>query len=291
MLIRIGNFSFTECWDGVLYKRLSRFPDITDWEIQNILDFIRYEEDNGRTCGIEAPPDVLRAIGAYRASGRYGRRITPPGKITECTACPTYRGCMTDLVCHTSPLENAVRILDCGSLLSPVLARKKTAEQLRAEKRNAAGDPADYFDYIMFAWGNCQAGDRLVMERKLGRFPDEKDLGAGFTPGVRFFFRYDTLIRHPDAVTDGVLPLKVRNEVLLRDWVHAVVIPEAYRARTAGHVPPALMEQVFYLPHEGLDIWQWSEKAYEYAKGLSRAAPGGTDAGPVPAGPGTEGQT
>ena len=33
MLIRIGQFDFTECWDGVLYKNLSNYPEITDWEI------------------------------------------------------------------------------------------------------------------------------------------------------------------------------------------------------------------------------------------------------------------
>ena len=42
MLIRIGQFDITECWDGVLHKKLSRYPRITDWEIQTVLDFIRY---------------------------------------------------------------------------------------------------------------------------------------------------------------------------------------------------------------------------------------------------------
>ena len=42
MLIKIGEFDFTECWDGIFYKKLSGFPKITDWEIQTILDFIRY---------------------------------------------------------------------------------------------------------------------------------------------------------------------------------------------------------------------------------------------------------
>ena len=32
MLIRIGGFDFTEVWDGVLYKNLSNFPEITPWE-------------------------------------------------------------------------------------------------------------------------------------------------------------------------------------------------------------------------------------------------------------------
>ena len=54
----------------------------------------------------------------------------------------------------------------------------KTLQQLMNESRNAANDPADYFEYIMFSWGNCQAGDRLVMERALGRFPDDEDLSV-----------------------------------------------------------------------------------------------------------------
>ena len=41
MLIKIGAFDISECWDGVFYKKLSEFPQITDWEIQTILDFIR----------------------------------------------------------------------------------------------------------------------------------------------------------------------------------------------------------------------------------------------------------
>lgn len=86
------------------------------------------------------------------------------------------------------------------------------------EKRNAAKDPADYFEYIMLAWGNCQAGDRLVMERALGRFPNEEDLSAGFHPGVRFYFRYEQLLKHPKAVCDGVLPVKVKDEIILEDW-------------------------------------------------------------------------
>ena len=40
MLIRIREFEITECWDGVFDKKLSRYPEITAWEIQTVLDFI-----------------------------------------------------------------------------------------------------------------------------------------------------------------------------------------------------------------------------------------------------------
>ena len=62
MKIRIGSFDYTEVWDGVLYKNLSSFPFITEWEIQNVLDFIEYERQNGRTYETEADVSILQAI-------------------------------------------------------------------------------------------------------------------------------------------------------------------------------------------------------------------------------------
>ena len=143
-----------------------------------------------------------------------------------------------------------------------------SAKDLAEEPENAARDPEDYFQYIMFAWGNCQAGARLVMERKLGRFPDEDDLSKGFTPGVRFFFRYDELIRHPDAVFEGVLPLKIKDEVILKDWMYAIVVPESCRQIIEPHVPETLIHKVRYVCNDCRDIWEWSEKAYEEVRSL-----------------------
>lgn len=268
MQIRIGEFDITECWDGVFYKKLSRHPHITKWELQTVQDFMRYEEANGRSCEIIAEKAILEEIRRYREIYESGVRVSPPAKIEECTACPKYRGCMTDFVCHTSPLENAIQILDCSSLLAPVQARKLSAAELRKESGNAANDPEDYFEYIMFAWGTGQAGDRLVMERKLGRFPDEKDLGIGFTPGVRFFFRYHELIQHPGAVFEGVLPLKIKTEVVLAEWVSAVVVPSVLRQALEPHIPESLKSKVYFLENDCKDIWAWSDKVYEFVNNL-----------------------
>ena len=38
MRIESGQFEYTECWDGILYKKLSDYLNITEWEIQIILD-------------------------------------------------------------------------------------------------------------------------------------------------------------------------------------------------------------------------------------------------------------
>ena len=164
--------------------------------------------------------------------------------------------------CHTTSPDNAIKIFASGKLLSALNARKVPVEELMAEKRNAANDPADYFEYVMLAWGNCQAGDRLVMERKLGRFPDEEDLSVNFTPGVRFYFKYDKLVRHPQVVFDGVLPMKVKDEIVLRDWVDAIVIPTELREIMGTTIPRDLSERVIYIENNCKDIWEWSEKVY-----------------------------
>ena len=263
MLIKIGDFDCTEVWDGVFYKALSDYPKITSWEIRNILDFMEYEKNHGRECKIECESrEVIDSIeNALQSPAEY-KAATPPKLITECTACPYRKGCETKFVCHTTPAENAPSIFKTGKLLSAVKARNLPAEQLMAESRNAARDPADFFDYIMFSWGNCQAGDRLVMERKLNRPPDEKALSTDFTPGVRFYFRYKDLIKHPNAVIDGVLPVKIKDELILSEWVHAIVIPTIHKSALQAAIPTMLKDKVIYVENDCKDIWDWSEKVY-----------------------------
>lgn len=263
MLIKIGNFEYTEVWNGVLYKKLSSYPSVSDWEIRTIIEFIEYEKKNGRTCSIECDnASTLQTVLAGLEQKENYLSVARPKLLTECTACSYRKGCVTDYVCHTTSAENAIKIFACGKLLSAINARKVPIETLMMEKRNAANDPADYFAYVMFAWGNCQAGDRLVMERSLGRFPSDDDLSTGFHPGVRFYFQYDKLLSHPNAICDGVLPVKVKDEIVLDDWVYRIVIPMELRTTLAPYVPDGLADRVIYVENDCKDIWDWSEKVY-----------------------------
>jgi len=177
---------------------------------------------------------------------------------------------MTDYVCHTAPVENAVNIFKCGSLQALSKWRGVYSSVLKEENRNAANEPEDYFDYVMFAWGNSQAGDRLVMERKMKRFPIEADLSVDFTPGVRFFFKYDKIVTHPNATFEGVLPLKIREEVIISDWVNTIIIPSAEKEAFEAIVPYELKSRIFYLENDCKDIWSWAEKVYEFVKNRER---------------------
>lgn len=271
MKINIGNHEFTELWDGVFYKALSDYPNVSDNEMKDIIDFVNYEKINGRRCEIEADrEDILQYVQKEMLNPEKYKSVRRPEIIRECTACTARGGCMTDLVCHTAPFENAISILKCGSLLSAVNARKLPDIVLQKEDRNAANDPTDFFHYVMFSWGNCQAGDRLVMERKLGRSPSPDEMGEGFTPGVRFYFRYDDLNKHPQAVHDGFLPIKVKDEVNLADYVYRIIIPSEYKEQIMRVIPECLSNRTFCLNHDKLDVWQWSEKVYSFVHGAWR---------------------
>ena len=263
MLIKIGDFEFTEVWNGVFYKALSNYPCITNWEIRNILDFINYEKSYGRECKIECEnKEIIDRIENAIKNPKEYINISRPDLITECTACPYRKGCETKFVCHTTSLENAIKIFGSGKLLSAVRARGISAEQLMTESRNAAHDPADFFYYIMFSWGNCQAGDRLVMERKFNRTPTEEDLSVNFTPGIRFYFKYNEIIKHPNAVIDGFLPLKIKDELKLSEWVYAIIIPTMHRSQLETAIPNSLKNKIIYVENDCKDIWDWSEKVY-----------------------------
>ena len=263
MIIKIGKHEFTSVWDGVLYKNLSNYPNITDWEIRTLIEFINYEKKYNRDCIIECDDKKLLEEIQYKLfePEKYINTQLPP-LLTECTACPYRKGCLTTFVCHTTSIENAIKIFECGKLLSARNARKLSVEELMKEGRNAANDPADYFEYIMFAWGNCQAGDRLVMERKLKRFPTDDDLSIYFKPGIRFYFKYDELINHPNVIFDGVLPMKVKDEIILSDWVYKIVIPMKLKKDLGLYIPANLNDKIIYIENDCKDIWDWSEKVY-----------------------------
>ena len=107
MKINIGNHEFTELWDGVLYKALSDYPNVSDNEMKDIIDFVNYEKNHGRKCEIEADrDDILQYVQKEMLNLDKYKNVRRPEIIRECTACNASGGCMTDLVCHTAPLEN-----------------------------------------------------------------------------------------------------------------------------------------------------------------------------------------
>ena len=63
---------------------------------------------------------------------------------------------------------------------------------------------------------------------------------------------------------EGVLSLKIRYEVILDDWVSAIIVPEINCQQVEPAVPKELRSRGHFLQNDCRDIWEWSEKAYEY---------------------------
>lgn len=264
MILNIANHDFPAIWDNVYYFALSDYPNISNWELKKLILFFDYEKKHNRETEIICENnEIIQVVHHALANPALFLSAQKPSVVTECTACKQ-KGCLTDYLCHTSSIENAKEIFKCGKILSAVKARNKSGEELAQEPRNAAKDPPDYFDYLMMAWGNCQAGDRLVMERILGRFPNEFDLSVGFKPGVRFYFKYDSIETHKDFTNDGHHPAKIKNELSLSDYLYCCIIPESNRAEFDNIVPPVLVNRVFYIENDCKDIWDWSEKIYTF---------------------------
>ena len=268
MQVNIADHECTICWGGIYYFALSDYPNISAWELKKLLAFLEYERRHGRqteiVCGDKK---ILAAVKVAIAHPETVDNAALPAKITECTAC-VQKGCLTQFVCHTATLDNAKKILESGKLLSAVRAFGKSGEELVSDRRNAAGDPADYFDYIMFAWGNCQAGDRLVMERIRDGNPNEDDYGKNFAPGVRFYFRYEDISNHPGYVFDGHHPAKIKDELVLADCLYACIVPEQNKDEFAGMIQPEIAGKIHYLAQDGLGLWDWTKKVYSFIEGL-----------------------
>ena len=95
-------------------------------------------------------------------------------------------------------------------------------------------------------------------------------MSAGFTPGVRFYFKYDDLDKHPQAIPDGFLPIKVKDEVKLADYVYMIVVPFEYKEQIMKVMPECLVDRVCCLSHDKLDVWQWSEKVYSFVHEMTK---------------------
>ena len=236
--------------NGVYYFVAQDYPHISASELKNAVAFIRYEKLYGRETEIVCMDK--QALGL----------ITDAVAHLDMTEMPTEK-----FVYHATDLTASQIILSMGKLLSAVKVNKKSADELAHEKRNSPwNDPADFFEYIMFCGGDQATGDWVVLSDDM---PSEDNLIKGnFNAGVRFYFRYEDLKRHLKHIHDGYHPIKVKDEIVLSDYLHSCIVPEQYKTDLEHLILPEIAERVHYLSQDGLGIWDWSEKVYNYVEGL-----------------------
>jgi len=271
MTVNIADHGGSIVWEGVYYFALSGWPNISDWELRNLILFFEYEKKHDRTTELVCENEAVLQAANHALANPARYLNTPKPDLLPVPACTNCKqgGCKTNFVCHTTEPQFVEAIFKCGKLLSAVNARNKTGRELSEESRNAAKDTPDYFDFIMFNWGNCFAGDSLVTERRLGGAdPREHFCGEKFQPGVRFYFKYDDIANRKDFANDGHHCAKIKHELSLVDYLHCCIIPAAHKTAFAPIAPANLADRVFYVAQDSMDIWAWSDKAFRLAEGL-----------------------
>lgn len=256
MTVNISNHKATVIKNRVYYFALSNYPHISPMEIKNLLAFVEYEKLYGRqTDFICENQNIITAINYAIAHPEIVKNIMLPEKYKSKGCACKQNGCLTEFVYHATDIKATQQILSGGKLLSAVKVSGKTADELAYEKRDSLwNDPVDFFEYVMFCWGNCVVGDYVVMS-------DEPD--GEFTPGVRFYFRYKDLLRHPGHIFDGYHCIKIKDEILLSDYLYACIVPERYKSEIDGAILPELLSKVHYIPQNGLEISEWTAEIYE----------------------------
>ena len=252
MILNISERKLTVIENGIYHFELSGYPNITKLELNKIITFMKYEKSYGRQIEIICKDaNVISAIND--AILDMSESFLP---VAE-----------NNFVYHATNFNAAQKILSEGKLLSAVKVHNKTGKELSFEKRQSLwNDPADYFEHIMFCWGENPTGDYVVLSEDL---PKEDDLVNGnFNAGIRFYFLYEKIIRHPKHAFDGYHSIKIKDEIMLADYLHSCIIPEQYKNGLANRIPSNLLSKVHYLSQDRLGISSWNEKVYGFVNNL-----------------------
>ncbi len=235
---------------GVYYFNLPNYPYISVSELKTAVAFIMYERLNNRQTEIVC--DDERIIASIKNA------VANPNTIEPFILSET-----TEFVYHATGLSSAQKILSSGKLLSAVNVYGKTGEALSNERKDTSwNDPADFFEYIMFCNGNDMTGDYVVLS---DNFPSDEDLDNGnFDAGVRFYIRPEDIMRHPGNVFDGYHPTKVKDEIILSEYLFACIVPEHYKEKLDCLVLPELAPKVYYLTQKGMTLSEWNRKVYDF---------------------------
>jgi len=239
---------------GVYHFGLSRYPNITKLELHKIIAFMRYEKSYGRETDIMCDDDdVLSTIKSAVDQVDTNEIILP---LIE-----------NNFIYHATDLSSAMKILSDGRLLSAVKVYGKSSDELADEKSNSLwNDPADYFEYIMFCWGDNMTGDYVVLS---DNFPSEDDIIKGnYNPGVRFYFCYDQIIKHPGHVFDGYHSIKIRDSIELIDYLFACIVPDQFKNELQHCVSPKMTDKIYYINQSSLGLSEWNDKVYNFVNSL-----------------------
>lgn len=254
MILEISDEGVTKIKNGIYHYGLVDYPKIQNWEWNGIQAFISYEKAHGQQFEIICSDNDILSLVNDLANKLDGTEYIPP--IADA---------IEEFVYHATNAIAAQKILSSGRLLSATKAYGKTGEELVLERREIGWeDPVDFYEYVMFGWGTHLVGDYVVLSEN---FPNEEDFLKGkFDAGVRFYIKYEDIIKHEGHTFDGYHPIKVKDEVILSDYLYACIVPEQYKKQIENYIPQELANRVYYLPQRGLALKEWNDKVVNFVR-------------------------
>jgi hypothetical protein len=230
------------------YRHAVRPPGtLSELDRQTIVDFLDYETSYGRSVGIEWD-------GIHPDLSAPARRPHPGLIAKQCCTHAYPLGCGGALVCHGTTVQAAADVLRTGALLAGT--ERTGSDPVALATQAGSWDPPDYFDYICMANGSCTAPEAVAESRRHDRYLVPSDLQPGYPPAVRFYFRWERLLTHPNVRFDGVHPVKIAGHLDLDEYLTVVVVHSS-QAPEIGEVPRRLAQRVAVvdLPTPSAPVW------------------------------------
>jgi hypothetical protein len=109
-------------------------------------------------------------------------------------------------------------------------------------------------------------GDYVVLS-DISYCKDELEKG-NYNAGIRFYFRYKDIIKHLGFIFDGYHPVKIKDEILLLDYLHSCIVPEQFKYELQEFIIPELIDKIHYLSQDNLKLSGWNDKVYNYINNL-----------------------
>lgn len=237
------------------YQHAVRPDGPTPLDHQAVVDFLCYERAHLRDVVVIADDD-LADWPDWQAPGA---RPSPASWPSQCCSYAYTDGCGADLVCHGAPLRGALGIAETGMLLPATTLTGSSSTHLAAG--SSWGEPADYFEHVMFANGRCTAPEAVAYSRLLGRDLVPSDLDPGYPPAVRFYFRWSDLACLPTARFDGVHPVKTAGATPLEELLVAAVIAADHSRALTERLAPSLRPRVLALDVDNPSPHVWATAA------------------------------
>ena len=178
----------------------------------HLIDFIRYENEQGRIVILSFPEDIDIDQFVERALSPNPAVVRPedPNIIVHSTTVDAWQKIRED-----GQLKSAAELSQSGFQPERIIESSSEVGQYLMD------EPPEYSDYIMFGTVASATPEKIIASYHAGRFI--LDDHAVYEPGVRLYFDNHRMIQDGLVVRDGLHIAKVQKRLPISPYLLAVI--------------------------------------------------------------------